>query len=56
MRCFAVFFSFILAAVAAASNVVDLTPQNWDDVVLRSGKPTVVEFFVVSFPRRFSVA
>lgn len=43
------FKSFVaagLAAVAAAgSAVLDLTPANFDDVVLKSGKPTLVEFF-----------
>ena len=35
-----------LAAVAAAkSAVLDLTPDNFDKVVLKSGKPTLVEFF-----------
>lgn len=35
-----------LAAVAAAkSAVIDLTPSNFDNVVLKSGKPTLVEFF-----------
>lgn len=35
-----------LAAVAAAkSAVIDLIPSNFDDVVLKSGKPTLVEFF-----------
>lgn len=41
--------SFVLAtltAVAAAgSAVIDLTPSNFDDVVLKSSKPTLVEFF-----------
>ncbi|PFH62089.1 hypothetical protein XA68_15180 [Ophiocordyceps unilateralis] len=42
--------SFLLAAlsavaVAAASAVIDLTPSNFDKVVLKSGKPTLVEFF-----------
>lgn len=41
--------SFVLAtltAVAAAgSAVIDLTPSNFDDVVIKSGKPTLVEFF-----------
>ncbi|KAG5983203.1 Protein disulfide-isomerase erp38 [Claviceps digitariae] len=41
--------SFVLAtltAVAAAgSAVIDLTPSNFDQVVLKSGKPTLVEFF-----------
>lgn len=43
------FKSFVaagLAAVAAASSaVLDLTPKNFDEVVLKSGKPTLVEFF-----------
>ncbi|KAG6041227.1 Protein disulfide-isomerase erp38 [Claviceps citrina] len=35
-----------LAAIAAAgSAVIDLTPSNFDQVVLKSGKPTLVEFF-----------
>ncbi|PHH82064.1 hypothetical protein CDD82_7145 [Ophiocordyceps australis] len=35
-----------LATVAAAeSAVIDLTPSNFDKVVLKSGKPTLVEFF-----------
>ncbi|KAI2643691.1 thioredoxin-like protein [Xylaria nigripes] len=41
--------SFVLAglvAVAAAkSAVIDLIPDNFDSVVLQSGKPTLVEFF-----------
>ncbi|KAL3957709.1 hypothetical protein ACCO45_008287 [Purpureocillium lilacinum] len=41
--------SFVLAAVAglaaAKSAVIDLTPSNFDKVVLKSGKPTLVEFF-----------
>ncbi|KAI5917564.1 thioredoxin-like protein [Camillea tinctor] len=41
--------SFVLAglatAVAAKSAVLDLIPSNFDDVVLKSGKPTLVEFF-----------
>lgn len=41
--------SFVLAglaaAVAAKSAVLDLIPDNFDDVVLKSGKPTLVEFF-----------
>ncbi|KAI1164279.1 thioredoxin-like protein [Nemania serpens] len=41
--------SFVLAgltaAVAAKSAVLDLIPKNFDDVVLKSGKPTLVEFF-----------
>ena len=30
---------------ANASAVLDLTPSNFDDIVLKSGKPTLVEFF-----------
>ncbi len=41
--------SFVLAglaaAVAAKSAVLDLIPDNFDQVVLKSGKPTLVEFF-----------
>jgi protein disulfide-isomerase A6 len=41
--------SFVLASmaalVAAHSAVMDLTPSNFDKVVLKSGKPTLVEFF-----------
>jgi protein disulfide-isomerase A6 len=42
------FKSFALAALAvtaSASAVIDLTPANFDEVVLKSGKPTLVEFF-----------
>lgn len=41
--------SFVLAGLAAAaaakSAVLDLIPDNFDNVVLKSGKPTLVEFF-----------
>ncbi|KAI0459823.1 thioredoxin-like protein [Xylaria acuta] len=41
--------SFVLAGltavVAAKSAVLDLIPSNFDNVVLKSGKPTLVEFF-----------
>ncbi|KAK4191421.1 thioredoxin-like protein [Podospora australis] len=41
--------SFVLAGlatvVAAKSAVLDLIPKNFDEVVLKSGKPTLVEFF-----------
>jgi hypothetical protein len=53
MKGFGAFFSFTFAAVAAASNVIDLTPKNFDDVVLKSGKPALVEFFAVSYPVYF---
>ena len=39
------FFSALAATVAARSAVIDLIPSNFDDVVLKSGKPTLVEFF-----------
>ncbi|KAF4927214.1 Protein disulfide-isomerase erp38 [Colletotrichum viniferum] len=43
------FKSFVVGAlaatVAAKSAVLDLIPSNFDDVVLKSGKPTLVEFF-----------
>ncbi len=31
--------------VVAKSAVLDLVPSNFDNVVLKSGKPTLVEFF-----------
>jgi len=41
--------SFVVAGLAAAvtakSAVLDLIPSNFDDVVLKSGVPTLVEFF-----------
>lgn len=41
--------SFVLAALAATavakSAVIELIPSNFDDIVLKSGKPTLVEFF-----------
>lgn len=40
---------FILCSLAiiggSASSVIDLIPSNFDDIVLRSGKPALVEFF-----------
>lgn len=35
----------LLPAIASASAVLDLTPSNFDDVVIKSGKPALVEFF-----------
>jgi protein disulfide-isomerase A6 len=35
----------LAAASAPASAVIDLTPSNFDEVVLKSGKPALVEFF-----------
>ncbi|TGZ83018.1 disulfide isomerase [Ascodesmis nigricans] len=45
MRAVSVFLAAVSAVVVAASNVVELTPKNFDDVVLKSGKPALVEFF-----------
>ncbi|KAF2676031.1 disulfide isomerase [Lentithecium fluviatile CBS 122367] len=35
----------LLPAIASASAVVDLDPTNFDSIVLKSGKPALVEFF-----------
>ncbi|KAI8932110.1 hypothetical protein NX059_010995 [Plenodomus lindquistii] len=35
----------LLPALTAAAGVLDLEPTNFDDVVLKSGKPALVEFF-----------
>jgi protein disulfide-isomerase A6 len=35
----------LLGSAAAASSVLDLIPSNFDDVVLKSNKPALVEFF-----------
>ncbi|CAO2655184.1 Nn.00g102480.m01.CDS01 [Neocucurbitaria sp. VM-36] len=35
----------LLPALTSASSVLDLEPSNFDDVVLKSGKPALVEFF-----------
>lgn len=35
----------LLPSIASASAVVDLTPSNFDNVVLKSDKPALVEFF-----------
>lgn len=40
-----VLFGALAATAAAKSAVIDLIPKNFDDVVLKSGKPTLVEFF-----------
>ncbi|TLD26363.1 hypothetical protein PspLS_05345 [Pyricularia sp. CBS 133598] len=37
--------AFATTQVAAKSDVLDLVPSNFDDVVLKSGTPTLVEFF-----------
>ena len=38
-------FVGLAAAVAAKSAVIDLIPDNFDKIVLQSGKPSLVEFF-----------
>ena len=35
----------LLGSAQAASSVIDLTPSNFDSVVLKSAKPALVEFF-----------
>ncbi|KAF2786520.1 disulfide isomerase [Melanomma pulvis-pyrius CBS 109.77] len=35
----------LLPAIVAASSVIDLIPSNFDNIVLKSGKPALVEFF-----------
>jgi len=37
--------SLAIFGVNAASAVLDLLPSNFDDIVLKSGKPALVEFF-----------
>lgn len=37
--------AFAALGANAASSVLDLIPNNFDDIVLRSGKPALVEFF-----------
>lgn len=37
--------SALVAVASAKSAVIDLIPSNFDDVVIKSGKPTLVEFF-----------
>jgi protein disulfide-isomerase A6 len=42
---FAFIASLALVGSSAASAVIDLLPSNFDDIVLKSGKPALVEFF-----------
>ena len=37
--------AFVVLGANAASSVLDLIPDNFDDIVLKSGKPALVEFF-----------
>ncbi|KAL9096971.1 MAG: hypothetical protein Q9165_000935 [Trypethelium subeluteriae] len=39
------FLSSLAIVSAAASSVLDLEPSNFDSIVLKSGKPSLVEFF-----------
>jgi protein disulfide-isomerase A6 len=43
IKCFV--FAGLAAAIAAKSVVIDLIPDNFDKIVLQSGKPALVEFF-----------
>jgi thiol-disulfide isomerase/thioredoxin len=45
MRLSSFLYSFALVGATAAEAVLELTPSNFDDVVLKSGKPALVEFF-----------
>ena len=44
MRIAALFATLAIGA-AAISDVIDLKPDNFDKIVLKSGKPSLVEFF-----------
>jgi protein disulfide-isomerase A6 len=37
--------SLAVLGANAAAGVIDLVPDNFDDIVLKSGKPALVEFF-----------
>ena len=37
--------ALVATATASGSSVIDLTPSNFDEVVLKSNKPALVEFF-----------
>ena len=37
--------TFAVLGASAASAVLDLTPDNFDDIIIKSGKPALVEFF-----------
>jgi hypothetical protein len=37
--------SLVVLGASAGSAVIDLIPGNFEDVVLKSGKPALVEFF-----------
>src|ERR1700753_4193079 len=46
--------SLALVAASAAEAVLDLKPDTFDDVVLKSGKPALVEFFAPWCGREYS--
>ena len=37
--------AFAVLGANAASSILDLIPDNFDDIILKSGKPALVEFF-----------
>ncbi|CCX16619.1 Similar to Protein disulfide-isomerase erp38; acc. no. Q92249 [Pyronema omphalodes CBS 100304] len=46
MKVYATFLSGLtFVATVIASNVVDLTPKNFDEIILKSGNPSLVEFY-----------
>lgn len=45
---FALFAAIVSLGSALASNVIDLTPDNFDEVIGK-GKPALVELYVVLF-------
>lgn len=54
MKVYATFLSGLtFVATVIASNVVDLTPKNFDEIILKSGKPSLVEFYAVSLSLSF---
>ena len=38
-------FATLATGASAISDVIDLKPDNFDKIVLKSGKPSLVEFF-----------
>jgi protein disulfide-isomerase A6 len=42
---FSQLFTAALAVVSVSADVLDLTPKNFDQEILKSGKPALVEFF-----------
>jgi len=45
MKIKSLFLTLALAGASVAEAVVNLTPDNFDDLILKSGKPALVEFF-----------